>query len=60
MIGTRLKEVIQRGDAIRNTEDICWKTKGSIFNYMNRENCYDDKWIETFWDEHSYSMDKMQ
>jgi hypothetical protein len=23
---------------------------------MNRENCYDDKWIETFWDEHSYFM----
>ena len=23
---------------------------------MNREICYDDKWIETFWDEHSYFM----
>ena len=47
---------LQRGDAIRNTEEIGWKTKGSIFNYLNRENCYDDKWIETFWDEHSYFM----
>tara|TARA_B100001057_G_scaffold22028_3_gene20363 strand:- start:7384 stop:8316 length:933 start_codon:yes stop_codon:yes gene_type:complete len=46
----------KRGDAIRNTDEIGWKTKGSIFNYMNREVCYDDKWIETFWDEHSYYM----
>ena len=46
----------KRGDAIRNTDEIGWKTKGSIFNYMNREICYDDKWIETFWDEHSYFM----
>lgn len=46
----------KRGDAIRNTDEIGWKTKGSIFNYMNREVCYNDDWINTFWDEHSYYM----
>lgn len=46
----------KRGDAIRNTDEIGWKTKGSIFNYMNREVCFDDHWINTFWDEESYFM----
>jgi len=46
----------QRGDPVRNTDDTGWKTKGSIFNYMNREVCYDDHWIKNFWDEPSYYM----
>jgi len=45
-----------RGDPIRNTDNTGWKTKGSIFNYMNREICYSDNWINTFWDEDSYFM----
>ena len=46
----------KRGDPIRNTDHTGWKTKGSIFNYMNREVCFDDHWINTFWDEESYFM----
>jgi len=49
----------KRGDAIRNTDEIGWKTKGSIFNYMNREVCYDDHWIQTFWDEDSFFIHGM-
>ena len=45
-----------RGDPVRNTDHTGWKTKGSIFNYMNREICFDDHWIDTFWDEESYFM----
>jgi len=48
-----------RGDPIRNTDEIGWKTKGSIFNYMNREICYNDHWINTFWNEESYFMHGM-
>ena len=32
-----------------------WKTSGSIFNFINA-NLYDEKWIKTFFDEHSYMM----
>jgi hypothetical protein len=32
-----------------------WKTKGSIFNYLNEE-IYDNKWIDNFFDEPSYVM----
>lgn len=32
-----------------------WKTKGSIFNYINRP-VYDNRWIESFFDEQSYLM----
>jgi hypothetical protein len=32
-----------------------WKTKGSIFNYLNAEK-YNKKWLDTFFDENSYVM----
>jgi hypothetical protein len=32
-----------------------WKTKGSIFNYINRP-VYDRRWIDSFFDEQSYLM----
>jgi len=32
-----------------------WKTKGSIFNYINTEK-YDKKWVMEFFDEKSYTM----
>jgi hypothetical protein len=46
----------QRGDPVRNTDETGWKTKGSIFNYMNREICFDDNWLNNFWSEESYYM----
>jgi len=46
----------QRGDPVRNTDNTGWKTKGSIFNYMNREICFDDNWLNNFWNEESYYM----
>jgi hypothetical protein len=32
-----------------------WKTKGSIFNYLNVKK-YNKKWLDTFFDESSYAM----
>lgn len=33
-----------------------WRTRGSIFNYINLEKVYDRKWIERFWFEPAYIM----
>lgn len=33
-----------------------WRTRGSIFNYINLERIYDRKWIERFWFEPAYIM----
>lgn len=33
-----------------------WKTRGSIFNYINIEKVYDRKWVERFWFEPAYIM----
>jgi hypothetical protein len=40
----------------RKNNQIGWKTQGSIFNPNNRQYIYNDNWIKTFWDEHSYFM----
>jgi hypothetical protein len=40
----------------RKNNQIGWKTQGSIFNPNNRQFVYNDKWVNTFWDEHSYLM----
>ena len=40
----------------RENNNIGWKTQGSIFNPNNRQFVYDDKWVQTFWDEQSYLM----
>lgn len=43
-------------DQRHNTfKGVGWKTSGSIFNFINEE-LYDEKWIKTFFDEHSYMM----
>jgi len=36
-------------------QGVGWKTSGSIFNYINEE-IFDDRWLKTFFDEHSYMM----
>lgn len=33
-----------------------WRTRGSIFNYINIDKVYDRKWIERFWFEPAYIM----
>ena len=40
----------------RNNHNVGWKTQGSIFNSSNRQYIYDNQWVSTFWDEHSYVM----
>jgi len=40
----------------RNNSNIGWKTQGSIFNVSNRQYVYNNHWVNTFWDEHSYMM----
>lgn len=39
----------------RGRNAVGWKTKGSIFNYLN-QNVYDKDWIVKFFDERSYIM----
>lgn len=33
-----------------------WRTRGSIFNYLNLGKIYDRKWVDTFWFEPAYVM----
>jgi len=40
----------------RKNSQIGWKTQGSIFNSNNRQHIYNNNWVQTFWDEHSYFM----
>jgi|TARA_B100000586_G_scaffold227302_1_gene175240 hypothetical protein len=40
----------------RPTNKIGWKTQGNIFGSGNLEINYDNKWINSFWDEYSYVM----
>lgn len=44
-----------RSPTIGRDSQIGWKTKGSIFNYINQE-IYDKKWQYHFFDEKSYIM----
>jgi len=42
----------QRHDTYKG---VGWKTSGSIFNFINEE-IFDENWVKTFFDEHSYVM----
>tara|TARA_B100001559_G_C16463276_1_gene605222 strand:+ start:474 stop:1376 length:903 start_codon:yes stop_codon:yes gene_type:complete len=43
----------------RPTNKVGWKTQGNIFGSGNLELNYDNRWVNNFWDEHSYFMYSM-